>query len=382
MKSGAFNIGKIFGIQFRLHYSWFIIFTLVTVFLSWQVFPLSLIDQPQVVYWIMGVVTSLLFFASVLAHELAHSLIGRAHGIPIKSITLFIFGGAAMMTREAARASDELKMAIAGPVSSLLIAAIFWIIYVSSIGFGPSNDVANQLALMAYWLAYINVVLAVFNLFPGFPLDGGRILRSLIWHFSGNYMRATRIATQAGRVIGYLFIAGGIFLILADGNLLSGIWLTFIGWFLADTAKASYRQAQLQDVLKGFTASQVMTSDCPVVPGETTVSQLMQEYAAAGSRCFLVAEQGRVEAFISLRNINSVAWRDRDNTRLRDIAVPLDRAKAAYPEQDVLSIVQWMNESGLDQMPVINNGRVVGLITLDNVIRFVTSRSPLPISPR
>ena len=376
MKSGAFNIGKIFGIQFRLHYSWFIIFTLVTVFLSWQVFPLSLIDQPQVVYWIMGVVTSLLFFASVLAHELAHSLIGRAHGIPIKSITLFIFGGAAMMTREATRASDELKMAIAGPVSSLLIAALFGIVYATF------NGIVNQLALMAYWLAYINVVLAVFNLFPGFPLDGGRILRSLIWHFSGNYMRATRIATQAGRVIGYLFIAGGFLLILADGNLLSGIWLVFIGWFLANTAKASYRQAQLQDVLRGFTALQVMTSDCPVVPGEITVSQLMQEYAAAGSRCFLVAEQGRVEAFISLRNINSVAWRDRDNTRLRDIAMPLEKVKAAYPEQDVLSIVQWMNESGLDQMPVINNGRVVGLITLDNVIRFVTSHSPLPMSPR
>ena len=376
MKSGAFNIGKIFGIQFRLHYSWFIIFTLVTVFLSWQVFPFSLIDQPQVVYWIMGVVTSLLFFASVLAHELAHSLIGRAHGIPIKSITLFIFGGAAMMTREATRATDELKMAIAGPVSSLLIAALFGIVYAAF------NGIVNQLALMAYWLAYINVVLAVFNLFPGFPLDGGRILRSLIWYFSGNYMRATRIATQAGRVIGYLLIAGGFLLILADGNLLSGIWLVFIGWFLADTAKASYRQAQLQDVLRGFTASQVMTSDCPVVPGETTVSQLAQEYAAAGSRCFLVAEQGRVEAFISLRNINSVSWRDRDNTRLRDIAVSLEKVKAAYPEQDVLSIVQWMNESGLDQMPVINNGRVVGLITLDNVIRFVTSHSPLPMSPR
>lgn len=373
----AINIGKFFGIQFRLHYSWFIIFFLVTIFLAGQVFPQSLPRQAQLTYWAMGLTTSLLFFASVLAHELAHSIVGRANNIPVKSITLFIFGGAAHMTREASSPQSELKMAIAGPASSLLMAAVFGMFYLLFSG------LAEPLALMAYWLAYINVVLAVFNLLPGFPLDGGRVLRSLIWRFNGNYMLATRIATQTGRVIGYLLILAGIGIILAYQNFLSGIWLAFIGWFLADTARASYRQAQLQEVLKGFTASQVMNTDCPTVSGETTVSQLVQEYAASGSnRCFLVAEEGRVMGIITLHKIYSMAQKGSGDIQLKDVVLPLAKVQVAHPDQDVLSIVQWMNESGVDQMPVVSGGRIIGLITLDNLIGFVTRNTQLKISPR
>ena len=374
---GAIKIGKIFGIQFRLHYSWFVIFFLVTFFLSRQVFPHNLPHQAQATYWAMGITTSLLFFASVLAHELAHSIVGRANGIPVKSITLFIFGGAAHMTREASRPQNELKMAIAGPASSLLIAAMFGMLYLFLSG------LTGHLALMAYWLAYINVVLAVFNLLPGFPLDGGRVLRSLIWHFNGNYMLATRIATQTGRIIGYLLILAGIGLMLAYQNFLSGIWLIFIGWFLADTARTSYRQAQLQEALKGFTASQVMTTDCPTVSGETIVSQLIQEYTATGgNRCFLVAEGGRVTGVLTLSKISSAAGKDGGDIKLKDIAFPLGKVPAAHPDQDVLSIVQLMNESGVDQMPVVSEGRIIGLITLDNLIGFVTLNTRLKVSPR
>lgn len=373
------NLGRILGIQFRLHYSWFIIFILVTVFLAWQVFPPNLPNQSQPVYWAMGTITSLLFFASVLAHELAHSIVGRAHGIPIKSITLFIFGGAAHMTREADKASDELKMAVAGPISSLLIAAIFWIIYTSSISFGPSNGVTNQLALMALWLAQINVVLAVFNLLPGFPLDGGRVLRSLVWHFSGSYKRATKMATQAGRGVGYLIILGGITIVFLYGDWLAGFWLALIGFFLESTARASYRQSQLQELLKGFTASQVMVSDCRLVPGEVTVSQLVQEYATSSDKCLLVTDQGRAGGVLALHNIKSISPKDRDKTRLRDIARPLNRLPVAHPDQDVLAIVQQMNETDIDLMPVVSGGRVIGLITLDNLIAFVNSQDEFRI---
>ena len=373
----AFNLGKIFGIQFRLHYSWFIIFALLTFFLSEQVFPQSLAGQPRPAYWAMGIITSLIFFGSVLTHELAHSIVGRANGIPITSITLFIFGGAAHMTREANRAGEELKMAIAGPVSSLLLSGAF---YVVSLYF---DGLINQVALMAYWLAWINMVLAVFNLLPGFPLDGGRVLRALIWHFSGNYMNATRIATQAGRAIGYLFIFGGIGIILTSQNWLSGVWLIFIGWFLADTAQTSYRQAQLQDVLRGFTASQAMTQDFVTVSGETTVIQLLQEHNAdSHNKYFLVTEEDRVEGIITLHNIISIGQQDRYKFRIKDIAVPLEKVPVTHPEQDVLSIVQRMNESGIDQMPVVSEGRVVGLVTLDNLIGFVRSHSHLKISSR
>jgi len=230
----AFSLGKVFGIEFRLHYTWFVIFILVTVSL---VFPHWL----SPLYWIMAIAASLLFFASVLAHELAHSLVGRANGIPVKSITLFIFGGVALMTREATRPNAELKMAAAGPACSLAIGGLFALIWLVTRG------VATSVAEMAGWLAVINIALAVFNMIPGFPLDGGRIFRAILWRATGNYQRSTLLATWVGRGVAYLFILGGILIILLHPFGLSwfdGVWLAFIGWFLGNAASASYRQAQ------------------------------------------------------------------------------------------------------------------------------------------
>ncbi|MFC1864493.1 site-2 protease family protein [Chloroflexota bacterium] len=254
----AFNLGKLFGIQFRLHFTWFIIFILVTV---------SLVDPNyfQWLYWIIGIITSLLLFASVVAHELAHSLVGRANGIPIRSITLFIFGGVAQMTKEATRPGAELKMAAAGPLCSLVIGSLFGLIWL----FMP--NIPQPIAIMVLWLAVMNGVLAVFNLIPGFPLDGGRVFRSLLWRFTGSYRRSTRIATRVGQGIGCLFILGGISIIFLRPFGLSwfdGIWVVFIGWFLVSAASASYRQLRWQEVLHGFTASEATVLDCPAVPSK------------------------------------------------------------------------------------------------------------------
>ncbi len=236
---GAFSLGKIFGIQFRIHYSWFVIFVLITVSLSWQYFPYTYPEWSEPTYWLTGTATSLLFFTSVLAHELSHSLVGRANGIPVRSITLFLFGGVAHMTREATRHGAELRMALAGPVASLVIGGIFFLFHLLL------QNIIEPVAALAFWLAQINVVLAIFNLIPGFPLDGGRVFRSLLWRFTGNYQRATRIAVEVGRGVGYLFVAGGIVLMfLYPGNWFNGLWLAFIGLFLTYVATASYRQAQ------------------------------------------------------------------------------------------------------------------------------------------
>ncbi len=225
----AFNLGKLFGIQFKLHYTWFIIFVLITVSLSWQLFPIGYPGWTQLLYWAMGIVTSLLFFASILAHELAHSLVGRANNIPIKSITLFIFGGVAQMTREARSAGAELKMAAAGPACSLVIAGLFYLVWLFT------QNTIEPVAAMAFQLAFINVALAAFNLIPGFPLDGGRVFRSILWQVTGNYKRSTRIATRVGQGTGYLFILGGILIVFLQPfglGWFSGLWLAFIGWFL------------------------------------------------------------------------------------------------------------------------------------------------------
>ena len=372
---GAFTLGKIFGIQFRLHSTWFIIFVLITVSLAWRYFPLVYPDWNGLTYWVTGIFTSLLFFSSVVAHELAHSLVGRANGIPVKSITLFLFGGVAHMTREATRHSAELKMAAAGPLSSLVIGGLFFLLHLLLQG------ISEPIAAMAFWLAQINVVLAVFNLIPGFPLDGGRVFRSLLWRFSGDYKSATRIATHVGQGVGYLFILGGIVIMfLFSGQWFSGLWLAFIGWFLTYVASASYRQAQWQLALQGLTASDMMTSSCPVVSSEVTVGHLIQEYIfTGGHRCFLVTDDGELKGILTLGNIKSVAQPDWEVTQVRNAMTPVEKLSIAYPDQDILGVLEQMDEHNINQMPVVSEGRVVGLITRDNVARFLHTRSELKI---
>ncbi len=371
MGSG-FNLGKIFGIQFRLHYTWFIIFFLITFSLSWQVFPAFYPGWSQFLYWAIGITTSLLFFASVLAHELAHSLVGRANGIPIKSITLFIFGGMAQMTREATKASAEFKMAAAGPACSLAIGGVFALVWFLT------QDVIEPLSAMAFYLAQINVILAAFNLIPGFPLDGGRVFRSLLWRFSGNYQRSTRIATRVGQGVAYSFILGGILMMFLLQEWLAGLWIAFIGWFLQNAASASYRQTQWRQALRGLTASQVMTSDYMEVPSNVTIGELVKGYVLPrGHSFFIVTSEGGVKGILSLHNIKSVPQSSWDMTQVKKIMLPLDQLKAARPEQDALSIVEEMDENEINQMPVVSEGRIIGLISRDNLIRFLRARSEL-----
>jgi Zn-dependent protease/predicted transcriptional regulator len=372
---GSITLGKIFGIQFRLHYSWFIIFVLITVSLSWQYFPIAYPDWNTSTYWVVGVFTSLLFFASVLTHELAHSLVGRANGIPVKSITLFIFGGVAHMTREATRHGAELKMAAAGPIASLAIAGFFFLLYFSI------RSISEPIAALAFWLGQINAVLAAFNLIPGFPLDGGRVFRSLLWRFSGNYQRATRIAVYVGQGIGYLFILGGLVLIfLFPHNWFNGLWLAFIGWFLTNIASASYRQAQWQAALQGITARDIMTSSCPVVSSDVAIERLVKEYIfTAGHRCFLVTDDGEMKGILTLGNIKSVARADWGSTPVKNVMTPVEKLQVAHLDQDIMSVLEQMDEGNINQMPVVNEGRVIGLITRENVFRFLHTRSRLGI---
>ncbi len=377
MKFGsAFNLGSLFGIQFRLHYTWFIVFILITASLSWQVFPLSYPAWPLVLYWVVGIITSLLFFGSVVAHELAHSLVGRANGIPVKSITLFIFGGVSLMTREATRARDELLMAGAGPACSLAIGGLFGLLYLIT------RDVVAPLADMAFLLAYVNVTLAAFNLIPGFPLDGGRVFRSLLWRVTGNYRRSTQVATRVGQGVGYLFILGGILIAFLQPfglDWFNGLWLAFIGWFLENAASASYRQAQWRETLQGFSVAQVMTSDCPVISPDVTFGQLVGGYIfPSRHQCFLVADEGRLEGVLML-DVESIPRQDWAVTRVRELMTPIGQLRMAHPDRNALSVLDEMNERDLNQMPVVGEGGVMGLITRDSLLRLPRTRSGLRI---
>lgn len=366
----AFNLGKVFGIQLRLHYSWFIIFALLTFALVAPYFS-------SWFWWVMGITTCLLFFGSVIAHELAHSLVGRANGIPIKSITLFIFGGIAQMTKEATRPGAELKMAAAGPACSAVIGGLFMLI--SHLNPGMPEPVAS----MVQWLAFMNLALAAFNMIPGFPLDGGRVFRSVLWRFTGDYKRSTRIATQVGQGVGYTFIAGGIVIVfLQPFNLswFSGVWIAFIGWFIRNAATSSYRQAQWREDLRRFTAAQVVTTNCPVVPSDVTLNQVIQEYIIpSGCRLFMVADGGRFGGVLSLQNIKSVSQQKWGVTQVKEVMTPIDKLPVAHLGQDALSILEQMDESGTNQVSVVSEGKVVGLIDRDDLIIFLRTRSELGI---
>jgi hypothetical protein len=298
------------------------------------------------------------------------------------------------MAGEAREAGAELKMAAAGPACSLAIGGLFallWLLIQSMTGsvgslsglfwlfiFGPTG---SPVAEMARWLAQVNGMLAAFNLIPGFPLDGGRVFRSILWRASGNYGRSTRIATRVGQGVGYLFILGGILIIFIFPQAwFSGMWLAFIGWFLDNAASASYRQAQWREALHGFTAADVMTPDYPVAPSDITISELVQRYVfPSGRRFFIVADEGRLQGMLTLHNIKAVPQQDWGVTPVREIMTPVDKLKVAYPNQDAVSVMAQMDESDINQMPVVSEGRVVGLVARDNLLRFLRIRSELGI---
>ncbi len=372
----SIRLGKLFGIPFRLNITWFIIFLLVTVSLSLYEFPRGYPFWPSWQYWVVGIATSLLFFASVLVHELAHSIIAVNSGIPVKSITLFVFGGVSEISKEAAHPGIELVMSAAGPLTSLALAALFaglwWL----------TRGVSESLAALGIWLGRINLMLAIFNLMPAFPLDGGRVLRSLIWGATKDYRRSTHIASLVGQGIAYLMIFVGVMSLFGVGvfDRASGLWVAFIGWFLANAASSSYRQVVFRDLLKGFKAADLMVRDCPSIAPLMTLKELVQDYILPTSRrCFLVTENDRLGGIVTLHNIRGIPQERWDITTIGQIMTPIESLKTVNPDDEALAILERMDEGDINQMPVVSDGRVVGMISRDNVLHFIRTRSELGV---
>jgi Zn-dependent protease len=373
MLRGGIPIGRVFGISLRLNYTWFIVFGLVTWSLTANYFPTSFPDWSLSMSLVAGIVTSLLFFGSVLAHELMHSIVAKAAGIQVHAITLFIFGGVAQMSEEPHQPKDELRIALAGPLTSVVIGTIFWVVYLLV------KDHSDFVLAISYWLGLINISLAVFNLIPGFPLDGGRVLRSILWWRSSNLRRATKTATNIGRVVGYLFIFGGIFFIF-QGLWLNGLWLALIGWFLENAAVGSYRQVSLQDTLQGHSASEVMNRDCPFMDPELSIERLVNEQIlVSGRRCFPIAVDGRILGLVTLHNIRSVPRSLWPTRTLREIMTPLDKLKSVSPTEDLSTVMKTLTEEDINQVLVVKNGTILGTIGRDNLLAFINIRGELGV---
>ena len=368
MLRGGIPIGKLFGIAIRLNYSWFIIFVLVTWALTTSYFP----NWGLATSILAGVVTSLLFFGSILAHELMHSLVAQASGIPVKSITLFIFGGVSLISEEPKEPKVELRIALAGPLTSFVLGGIFWAIWFAL------PDTAELVTVVAFWLGWINILLAVFNLIPGFPLDGGRVLRAILWWRSRDLLRATKIATNIGRGIGFLFIFGGIWLIFS-GFLFNGLWFVFIGWFLGNAAAGSYRQLALQQVLQGHLTSEIMTRDCLMVPSDTTILKLVNDYIFPSGRHCLVVADSRVLGLVSLQNVKVVPRNQWASYTVKEVMTPYEKLKWVSPNEDLASVLKILTEQGINQLPVVEDGDIVGIVTRDNLLSVFNVHDKLGI---
>ncbi len=375
MLRSAIPIGRIFGIPIRLHYSWFIIFGLITWALAGIYFPDTYPSWSLGLMIGAGLVTSFLFFGSVLLHELMHSLVAIRQGMGIESITLFILGGVSQIKGEPESAPDEFRMAFAGPFTSLVLGGIFFGIY-----FGI-RDIAGTPAefgtAVAFYLGLVNVALGIFNLIPGFPLDGGRVFRSIVWWRGKDLINATRIASNVGRGFGYLFIFAGIWL-LFTGFFFDGVWLAIIGWFLSSAAAGSYRQLLLQESLKGHSAREIMSTDCTLVSAGDTLEQLVNEnILTSGRRCFPVTSGKKVEGLITLADVRSIP-RDRwTDEKVKQAMTPLDKLRWVKPDEDLSKILKMMSQGDINQVPVMEDGNIIGMIARDNLINFVNTRAEI-----
>ncbi len=370
----SFQVGRIFGISIRIDYTWFIVFALVSLSLGGRYFPSEYADWSPVTYWLMGIITAFIFFCSVLAHELAHSLVSRARGVPVDSITLFILGGVARISDEPKSPGSEFWMALAGPATSVVIGAIFGALYLAT------GRARTPIGALAAWLSYINVFVAALNLIPGFPLDGGRIFRSIVWKITGNLRKATRIASGVGRVIAYLFILCGFLVALIGGNWFGGIWIAFIGWFLQNAASSSYRQLELREMLRGVKVSEIMTSDCQWLPKGLALKELVDNYILPTTRrCFPVVDEERVLGIITLHNVKEIPREQWESVKVEDAMTPLEEMKTVSPGDDLFTVMRQMTEEGVNQMPVVENDQLVGMIARDNLVGFINARSELGV---
>jgi Zn-dependent protease len=371
------RLGSIWGIPLRLHLSWFLIFGLVTWSLAVGYFPMQYPGFTQTAAWILGAVTAVLFAISVLLHELGHAYFALKSGIPIKGITLFLFGGLAQLGREPESPGSELKIALAGPAVSFGLAAFFGAFYLVD---RTLPDLAlPAIAAPALWLLRINLILAVFNMIPGFPLDGGRALKAVVWKFTGSEMKATNVASMIGQVIAYGFMAVGLILAFSV-SVANGVWLIFIGWFLSNMAKNSRAHLNLRRRLDGLTVSQLMNRHLATVPATMSITRLVQDQIVpSGNRFFLVngGAFGEIRGMVTLRGVKSVPRKEWDLVTVEDAMVASDDMVSVPPQMALVSALETMDDAELPEVPVMEHNVVTGVLSRDEVIDYLRTRSDI-----
>lgn len=373
MNAKGMRLGSVLGFEIRLDPSWFILFFLILWTLGVGWFPQSAPGLPATTYALMALVGTTLFFGSLLLHEISHSMVAQAKGIPMRGITLFVFGGLAHTSREPDNADDELQIAAIGPAVSLVLGGVFLAVAAVGRAWGWSPSV-NQ---VAQYLGFINVALAVFNLVPGYPLDGGRIFRALAWRSTNDLGRATRWATTGGRWVGLALVTVGVLEAIA-GALLGGIWLVLIGMFLRGASGAAMRDYALKESLEGLHAEEMMGPTPDTVPGSATLAEwvggpLLRSTGAA----FPVSDDGHVVGLVSLDQIERVPRAEWSGTRIREVMTPLDDREVVRPETDMRDVLAKVGAAEDGQVLVMESGRVLGTFAREDLSELARRASLL-----
>lgn len=371
------TLGRIFGIKIGLHYSWVLIALLVTFSLAGH-FQAVNSEWGTAIVWGAAVITGILFFASILVHELSHAAVAKARGLPVRSIVLFALGGVAQIEKESADAKTEFWMAILGPITSIAIGALC-LVGAWALGWTPYENPTTPPTAILQWLGIINIALAIFNLIPGFPLDGGRVLRAVIWWLTGDAARSTRIAARVGQVVAFIFIIWGIMRFFGGAGF-GGLWLAFIGWFLLEASRSSYAQVEVSERLRGVRVSDVMTRDCPGVDGNTNLQTFVDEHLLrTGQRCFMVAEKGRVAGIVTPHEVRAVERARWPYVTVDEVMRPLDRARTIEPNALITEALEVMGREDLNQLPVVRAGSFEGVVTRGHILRLLQTRGELQV---
>jgi len=370
---GSFRIFRIAGIDINIHISWLIILVFLTFSLATGWFPITYPGSSTTTYYLLGFIASILLFVSVLLHELAHSFVARSRGLQVKSIVLFIFGGVSNIEQEPQTPGIEFSMAFVGPLVSLLIGVVCYGLWLLVRG------THSLIVPILSYLALMNIILGIFNLIPGFPLDGGRVLRSIIWKATGNFQTATNITTFVGQAFAYLIILWGILLFFA-GNAFNGLIIIFTGWFLLTSAQSARSQSMLDTAFRGVTVNQIMDTNVLTVPANISLQKLVDEYfLPRGLRSAFVMQGDQLAGLITLSDIRHVPRDQWPQTPVGYAMIPLERLHTITPQQNVKDVLPLMTGQDVNQLAVVQDGRLVGVLTREGILRSLEIRRNLGV---
>jgi Zn-dependent protease/CBS domain-containing protein len=365
--TSSIKLGEFFGIPVRVHNTWFVAAALIII-------TLAITLRGLYPWWqnaILGIIASLLFFGSMCARALAQNAVATNRHMPVRSVTLYVFGGIPRITEQDTRPAPEIMMAITGPLSNLVIAGFFYAVFyiLSSLG-------SFQLAELFQWLFYFNIMIALFNIIPAFPLDGGWVLRAILQITMKDYSRATRTAALTGQIIGFVLIAAGGLAVILSRNWFAGVATVVFGLFLEDAATVSQRQALIRDALRGMTAQDMMTDDYTPIKKQLTFALVREYIINSGQNCFVVVEDGKLKGIVTLGDtqISPKLW---ESTLISDIMTPADRLKTALPGLLAVDLLEQMDDYDIDQIPVTQDDKLVGIVTRERLRRFLKARAVL-----